>query len=113
MIKTIHIKKMGCFLLSIFLILSTQKAIAASFSYGNNKTVVGSVQHHIVIPKETLSDIVRKFGLGYNELSLLYPKMDPWIPSPGKNLVIPTQWILPSTKLFGLVINIPEQFGRR
>jgi len=108
MIKTIHIKKMGCFLLSIFLVISTQKAIAASFSYGNNRTVVGSLQHHIVAPKETLLDIVRKFGLGYNELSLLYPNLDPWIPNPGQNLVIPTQWILPSTKLFGLVINLPE-----
>jgi L,D-transpeptidase ErfK/SrfK len=30
------------------------------------------------------------------------------MPRPGQNLVIPTQWILPSTKLFGLVINLPE-----
>ncbi|MDH3835371.1 MAG: L,D-transpeptidase family protein [Desulfobacteraceae bacterium] len=108
MIKTIHIKKICCFMLSIVLIIGTQKAIADSFSYSNNKTVVGSMKHHIVVPKETLLDIVRNFGLGYNELSLLYPKMDPWIPSPGQNLVIPTQWILPSTKLYGLVINLPE-----
>jgi L,D-transpeptidase ErfK/SrfK len=108
MIKTIHIKKISCFMLSIFFIIGTQKAIAGGFSYGNNKTVVGSVQHHIVVSKETLLDIVRKFGLGYNELSLLYPKMDPWTPTPGRNLVIPTQWILPSTKLFGVVINLPE-----
>ena len=108
MIKTIHIKKISCFILSIFFIIGTQKTIAGSFSYGHNKAVVGSVQHHIVAPKETLLDIVRNFGLGYNELSLLYPKMDPWIPSPGRNLVIPTQWVLPSTKLFGLVINLPE-----
>jgi len=53
-------------------------------------------------------DIVRNFGLGYNELSLLYPKMDPWIPEPGQNLLIPTQWVLPSTKFHGLVINLPE-----
>jgi len=95
-------------MLSIFFFIGTQKAIAGGFSYSNNNTVVGSAQHHIVVPKETLLDIVRNFGLGYNELSLLYPKMDPWIPSPGRNLVIPTQWILPSTKLFGLVINLPE-----
>ena len=69
-------------MLSIVLIIGTQKAIADSFSYSNNKTVVGSMKHHIVVPKETLLDIVRNFGLGYNELSLLYPKMDPWIPSP-------------------------------
>jgi len=108
MIKTIHIKQMGCLILSIFVIISAQKGIAGDFRYSNKKSVVGSVQHHVVAPKETLLDIVRNFGLGYNELSLLYPKMDPWIPGPGQNLVIPTQWILPSTKLFGLVINLPE-----
>ena len=95
-------------MLSIVLVISAQKAIAGGFSYGNNKTVFGVVQHHIVLPKETLFDIARNFGLGYNELSLLYPKMDTWNPSPGQNIVIPTQWILPSTKLFGLVINLPE-----
>lgn len=108
MIKAFHINKISSFVMSIFLVIGAQKAIASGFSYGNNKTVIGVVQHHIVVPKETLSDIVRNYGLGYNELSLLYPKMDPWLPSPGQNLVIPTQWILPSTKLFGLVINLPE-----
>jgi len=108
MIKTFHINKISSFVMSIFLVIGAQKAIASGFSYGNNKTVIGVVRHHIVVPKETLSDIVRNYGLGYNELSLLYPKMDPWLPSPGQNLVIPTQWILPSTKLFGLVINLPE-----
>jgi L,D-transpeptidase ErfK/SrfK len=108
MIKAFHINKISSFVMSIFLVIGAQKAIASGFSYGNNKTVIGVVRHHIVVPKETLSDIVRNYGLGYNELSLLYPKMDPWLPSPGQNLVIPTQWILPSTKLFGLVINLPE-----
>jgi L,D-transpeptidase ErfK/SrfK len=108
MIKTIHIKQIGCFILSIFFIISTPKAMAGGFSYSNNNSVVGTVQHHIVLPKETLLDIVRNFGLGYNELSLLYPKIDPWMPRSGRNLVIPTQWVLPSTKLFGLVINLPE-----
>ena len=108
MIKAFHINKISSFVMSIFLVIGAQKAIASGFSYGNNKTVIGVVRHHIVVPKETLSDIVRNYGLGYNELSLLYPKMDPWLPIPGQNLVIPTQWILPSTKLFGLVINLPE-----
>ena len=108
MIKPAYIKHIHLILLSLIIIAGSQKAIAGGFSYNNNKTVLGSVKHHIVLPKETLLDIVRNFGLGYNELSLLYPKMDPWIPSPGRNLVIPTQWILPSTKLFGLVINLPE-----
>lgn len=108
MIKAIHIKKISTFMLGILLIIGTPKAIAGGFKYSNNKTVVGSPQNHIVVLKETLLDIARHYGLGFNELSLLYPKMDPWIPGPGRNLVIPTQWVLPSTKFHGLVINLPE-----
>ncbi len=108
MIKPLHIKKISCFVLITFLTLGTLKAFAGGFSYRKDKTVVGSIQHHIVSPKETLLDIVRHFGLGYNEIMLLYPRMDPWILNPGHNLVIPTQWVLPSTKLYGLVINLPE-----
>lgn len=108
MIKISHIKNISCFILSIFFIVGMQKAFAGDFRYSNNTTVVGSIRCHIVVPKETLLDIARKFGLGFNELSLLYPKMDPWMPVAGRYLIIPTQWILPSTKLFGLVINLPE-----
>lgn len=108
MIKLAYIKHLHLFLLSLVIIAGSQKTMAGGFSYSADKTVVGSIGHHFVEPKETLLDIARTFGLGYNELSLLYPKMDPWMPGPGRNLVIPTQWILPSTKLFGLVINLPE-----
>ena len=108
MIKPAYIKHLHLFFMSLVIIAGSQKTMAGGFSYGADKTVVGSIRHHFVEPKETLLDIARTFGLGYNELSLLYPQMDPWMPGPGRNLVIPTQWILPSTKLFGLVINLPE-----
>jgi len=108
MINSVHIKKIACLMLIIFLTIGTLKATAGSFSYGKGKTVVGAIRHHIVAPKETLLDISRNFGLGSNELSLLYPKMDPWLLNPGQKLVIPSKWVLPTTKLFGLVINLPE-----
>lgn len=34
--------------------------------------------------------------------------MDPWIPEAGRNLTIPTIWVLPQTKHRGIVVNIPE-----
>jgi L,D-transpeptidase ErfK/SrfK len=71
-------------------------------------TVVGFLQHHTVKEEETLLDIARKYGLGFNEIHLFYPDTDPWLPEAGSNLVIPTHWILPRTKRGGLVINIPE-----
>lgn len=72
------------------------------------KTVVGAVQTHKIKPGETLLDVARDYGLGFHELEILYPRMDPWIPEVGQNLIIPTMWVLPRTKHRGIVINIPE-----
>jgi L,D-transpeptidase ErfK/SrfK len=103
-----HLSKI-CFLFLITYIATlNQQAIPGGFNYSANKTVLGAVRHHIIAPKETLLDIARNFDLGYIEFTGLYPDLDPWTPGPGQNLVIPTQWILPSTKLYGIVINLPE-----
>ena len=94
--------------MSIFIVAVSKNAVSGGFSYNGNKTVIGAIRHHIVIPKETLLDIARDFDLGYFELTRLHPKLDPWNPDPGQKLMIPTQWVLPSTKLHGIVINLPE-----
>jgi L,D-transpeptidase ErfK/SrfK len=103
-----HLHKIYLFLLGIFIVTFSQKAYPGGFSYSANKTVVGELRHHLVTPKETLLDIARNFDLGYLEITGLYPKMNPWNLDPGQKLIIPTQWVLPSTKLHGIVINLPE-----
>lgn len=71
-------------------------------------TVIGSPTWYRVPPKDTLLDIARRFGLGFNEIDLLYPQTDKWIPPRGKKIVIPTFWVLPPTSQQQLVINVPE-----
>jgi L,D-transpeptidase ErfK/SrfK len=71
-------------------------------------TVLGFERTHVVQPKETLLDIARMYGLGFNEITALYPDIDPWVPKAGSSLKIPTAWILPPTKSEEVVINIPE-----
>jgi L,D-transpeptidase ErfK/SrfK len=71
-------------------------------------TVIGLVGEYVVKKKDTLLDVARNYDLGFNEIEALYPEIDPWIPPEGKNLVIPSQWVLPATKKFGIVINIAE-----
>jgi L,D-transpeptidase ErfK/SrfK len=63
---------------------------------------------HTVAPRETLLDISRHYSLGFNEIQILHPHVDPWIPEPGLCLSIPTHWILPRTRYQGVVINLPE-----
>ena len=71
-------------------------------------TVVGSPVWYKIQDKDTLLDIARRNGLGYNELDLLYPRMDAWVLPAGKRLQVPTFWVLPTTQCEQLVINIPE-----
>ncbi|MEN6442099.1 MAG: L,D-transpeptidase family protein [Syntrophobacter sp.] len=71
-------------------------------------TVIGSPRWYNIVDKDTLLDIARRNGLGYNSLDLLFPKMDAWIPPKGKRIFLPTMWVLPPSQHFQLVINIPE-----
>jgi len=71
-------------------------------------TLIGKPQHHRIEKGETLLDIARRYDLGINELQDLYPKLDPWIPSEGTDLVIPSQWILPMAAWDGILINVAE-----
>jgi L,D-transpeptidase ErfK/SrfK len=72
------------------------------------ETVVGFIQGHTVEDQDTFLDIARKYGLGFNEMELLYPQFDAWLPPVGSRLLIPTQWVLPETKKEEVVINIAE-----
>ncbi|MFO7931931.1 MAG: hypothetical protein R6U97_11040 [Desulfosalsimonas sp.] len=63
---------------------------------------------HVISKQETLLDIARDYGLGFNEIELLYPDMDPWLPPEGETIEIPMMWALPPTRHEAVVINIPE-----
>ena len=71
-------------------------------------TVIGASQDYAITKEDTLLDVARNFDLGYNELVLAYPKIDPWITPAGETLSIPTAWVLPSVNNRGIVINVPE-----
>jgi L,D-transpeptidase ErfK/SrfK len=70
--------------------------------------MIGDVQWHTVRPKETLLDVARDAGLGFNEIAAANPGVDEWIPAAGTVVVVPSMWILPRSSYRGLVINIPE-----
>jgi len=69
--------------------------------------VVGVMQKTIVGPDDTLPDIARRFNLGYEEILRANPGVDPWLPGAGREVVLPTRFVLPSAPREGIVINIP------
>jgi L,D-transpeptidase ErfK/SrfK len=69
--------------------------------------VVGTVQIVRARDEDTLSDIARRFNVGYEEIVNANPGVDPWLPKAGTEIVIPTAFVLPDTKREGIVINLP------
>ncbi len=70
--------------------------------------VIGFMQSHKIEQGETLLDIARNYGLGFNEISRPHPELDPWVPKEGLEIDIPTTWILPYSRHGEIVINLPE-----
>lgn len=68
--------------------------------------VVGSVQVITAGKDDTLSDIARRFNLGYEEIVSANPGVDPWLPKAGTKIIIPTQFVLPDAPRQGVVINL-------
>lgn len=78
-------------------------------SPGAARTVIGELSSHAPTTGDTFYDVGRYYGLGHNEMVAANRDVDEWIPAQGeKDIVLPTQWILPCCRYEGLVINIPE-----
>jgi L,D-transpeptidase ErfK/SrfK len=69
--------------------------------------VVGVIQVTRTTAEDTLSDIARRFNLGYEEIVRANPGIDPWLPGADREIILPTQFILPDAPREGLVINLP------
>ena len=68
--------------------------------------VVGQVQITVASKADTLPDIARRFNVGYEEIVRAIPKVDPWLPGEGREVVVPTQFVLPNAPRDGIVINL-------
>ena len=71
-----------------------------------HEDVVGTLQVITASKDDTLSDIARRFNLGYEEIISANPNVDPWLPGVGTKIVIPTQFVLPDAPRQGIVINL-------
>ena len=67
---------------------------------------MGYVQRTIVGKDDTLPDIARRFDVGYEEILLANPGVDPWLPGVGREVVVPTQFVLPAAPHEGVVVNV-------
>lgn len=71
--------------------------------------VVGEVASRTTKKDDTLLDIAVDHDLGYLQIVAANPGIDPWVPPPGTQVVIPDARILPAVERQGIVINLPER----
>ena len=76
------------------------------FELSGDDDVLGTVQMTTVGKEDTLPDIARRFNIGYEEILRANPGVDPWLPGAGRQVVVPTQFVLPNAPREGVVINL-------
>jgi L,D-transpeptidase ErfK/SrfK len=78
------------------------------FTITPQQDLVGVVQVTKSTKEDTLTDIARRFNLGYEEIVRANPGVDPWLPGEGREIIIPSQFIIPNAPREGIVINVPQ-----
>ncbi len=87
---------------------SFNAAVGLTFDWPEGSDIVGEMQTTTVRKGESLGDIGRRFDVGVYEMIEANPRLDPWGPTVGAIVVIPTQFILPNVPRVGLVLNLAE-----
>jgi L,D-transpeptidase ErfK/SrfK len=70
--------------------------------------VIGAVSTITARHDDSLVDIARRHGLGYQDIVRANPHLNPWLPGDGAEIILPTQFVLPPGPREGVVLNLAE-----
>jgi len=77
-----------------------------NFQLTKQQTLVGKLATITTKENDTLPDIARHFGLGYNDIVHANPNLDPWLLKAGEQVVLPLHFTVPHIKRDGIVLNL-------
>jgi L,D-transpeptidase ErfK/SrfK len=96
-------------LFACLLLLWLSPAGAVEEFYAGDSEVIGTMKWGFIKENDSLIELARKYGLGYNEIAEANLNLDPFIPKLGASVRIPTLWVLPNLpREQGIVINLSE-----
>ncbi len=70
--------------------------------------VVGAMTIVKARADDTLIEIARRHGLGYEDIVRANPEVDTWLPGEGTEVILPTRFVLPPGERRGLILNLAE-----
>ena len=70
--------------------------------------VIGAVGSVTARHEDTLVDIARRHGLGYQDIVRANPDVHVWVPGEGTEVILPTRFVLPPGPREGVVLNLAE-----
>jgi len=70
--------------------------------------LIGVPTRYLTREEDTLLDVARAYDVGYVEMRAANPGVYPWLPGKGRELIVPTQHLLPAAPPRGIVINLAE-----
>lgn len=76
------------------------------FELVDHQSLVGEIASIETRENDTLPDIARHFGLGYNDITTANPGIAAWTPKTNSYVLLPLQFILPEVPRKGIVLNL-------
>ncbi len=96
-------------MLLLSIAMAGSEAMAAKYTIQKkHDSVIGALTTTFSHNRDTLLDIARANGLGYQDIKLVNPEIDTWLPASGSEINLPLQFVLPDTPRDGIILNIPE-----
>ena len=75
----------------------------------DDRQVVGELITDRLRGEDTLVDMARMHNIGHFEIRAANPQLDPWLPRPGAEVLIPQLHVLPDVEREGIVVNLAER----
>ncbi len=97
-----------CSLGVVMLLGYSAPSTALEFRLSPQQDLIGHLQMTTVQTGQSLGDIGRLFDIGLYEMIEANPSLDPWLPTVGASVVVPSEFILPPGPRVGMVLNLAE-----
>lgn len=96
-------------LLSFLILLAVSNPAFAVTWPDAGEDVIGELITDRLRGEQTLLELARMHNIGFIEITAANPDLDPWLPQPGAEVLIPQLHVLPEGPRDGIVVNRSER----